>query len=156
MVSNIRQGLIYTFYLILFISGSMLLCTCGKTDKEQLMETVDSFSNTYFNWQFHRAVAYCTPDSKRWLSYMASQVNQDDIDLLRSQTESAQAEIVHVNILDGDSVAKVEVKVSNFLSMDTIGVKGKIEKEARFVISAKSVGNQWKIWLTSPLRAEKD
>jgi hypothetical protein len=156
MVSSIRRELLYVFYLILFILGSMLLYSCGKTGEEQLVETVDSFSNTYFNWQFHRAVAYCTPDSKRWLSYMASQVDQGDIDILRSQAKSAKAEVVRVNVLDGDSVARVEVKVSNFLSMDTIGAEGKIEEEARFIISAKFVDNQWKVWLTAPLRAERD
>lgn len=149
MSRKIKRGLVYMFSFLLLLS-------CGKTKEEQVEETVEAFSNTYFNWQFHRSIAYCTPDSKRWLNYMASQVKQDDVDLLRAQEESAEVKITHVNILDGDSVAKVEVTVRNYLRMDTIGTKGRIEEENRFIIFAKSVGNQWKVRLTSPLRAERD
>lgn len=132
------------------------MSSCHKTHEEQLTEAIDSFSATYFNWQFHRAVAFSTPESRPWLSYMASQVSQKDIDALRAMPQSAAWEIGHISYADGDSAAQVEVKVNHFLAMDTIGQQGTLTDRATFVVPAVYRQGQWKVNLSAPLRAEKD
>jgi hypothetical protein len=147
------------FFLLssaLLIMGFLSLSSCGSDKEEQLIKTVSSFSDSYFNWQYFRSVEYCTPESKQWLSYMASQVDESDIEALRTQEEGATVEIENVDILPGDSVAKIKVKVYNYLNMDTIGVKGKPVDEATFVILMKRNDGVWKVQLTAPLRAVKD
>lgn len=133
-----------------------MFSSCSKTTEEKAGETVAAFANAYFNWQFRRSLDFCTPDSRRWLSFMASQVGQEDVDFLRARKESARAEVVSVKLMRGDTLAKAEVEAYEFLAMDSLYGRRKIEKEARFIIFAKLVNNQWKVCLTSPLRAERD
>ena len=156
MQSYIKLVRFFLLFPVLLIMGCLSLCSCGNGNEDQLTETVSSFSDSYFNWQYFRSVKYCTPDSKQWLSYMASQVNESDVKALRAQEEGATVEIEDVDMLQGDSVAKVRVIVCNYLNMDTIGVKGRMVDKALFVIPARRNNGVWKVQLTAPLRAVKD
>ncbi|KXB41100.1 hypothetical protein HMPREF1870_01624 [Bacteroidales bacterium KA00344] len=156
MQKNIKLVRFFLSFPVLLIMGCLSLCSCENDNEEQLTETVSSFSDSYFNWQYFRSVKYCTLDSKQWLSYMASQVNEADVEALRAQEEGATVEIEDVDLLPGDSVAKVRIIVYNYLNMDTIGVEGRVVDKAFFVIPAKRNNGVWKVQLTAPLRAVKD
>lgn len=138
------------------VLGAVSVSSCHHFGEGQLEEVADSFSVSYFNWQFARSLAYCTPESRRWLSYMASQVNQTDIDVLKAQEECATCEIGEIVYENNDSVAKVEVEVSNFLNMDTIGKVNVMVEKARFYVPVVYRNEKWKVNLTGILRAEKD
>lgn len=147
-------GWLSVFTVALVVGGSFVTTSCKPTEKEQLVETIDSFSTSYFNWRFFQSVKYCTPESRRWLSYMVSQVSQSDIDTLRSLEEAATCKI---GLIDThDSIAVADVSVSNFLNMDSIGKTGRIVEEATFKVPLVNRNGRWMVSLTSPLRASKD
>jgi hypothetical protein len=114
------------------------------------------FSDTYFNWQYHRSVPYCTPESRQWLSYMASQVNSEDVEALRSAAEGASTEIADMYYNESDTVASIVVTVRNYLEMDSLGKAGQHRNEARFSIPMVLRQGKWKVSLSAPLRALKD
>lgn len=142
-------------------SIALLFCmagisACSPSTESRIEQEVLAFSNTYFNWQFHRSVSHCTPESRKWLSYMASQVNRSDIDMLKAQPKDAVCQVEDIIYADNDSAALVEVTVSHFLQMDTIGRQGRMVDRARFRIPVMLHADGWKVNLTAPLRAEKE
>lgn len=156
MQINIKLVSAFLLSPVLLMMGCLSLSSCGDGNEKQLVETVSLFSDSYFNWQYFRSVDYCTPDSKQWLSYMASQVDEADVEALRMQEERATVEIGNVDMLPGDSVAMVKVEVYNYLNMDTIGTKGNTVDKGSFIIRVKRNDGVWKVQLTAPLRAVKD
>ncbi len=135
----------------LTIVGCVLIGLCACTDhknEEQLRNTASAFAQTYFNWQFNDALTYCTPSSKRWMIYVASQVKQDDVDKLRSAEQGARSEIKKIQYEEGDSVASVVMKVENFLSMDSIGTVGHFVKSATYTLQFVQLNKRWKVKLT--------
>ena len=119
---------------------------CSSDNKDQLKNTVDSFSTTYFNWRFPAALKYCTPQSRQWLVFAASQVNKSDVEALRNKQEGASCKIDDIDVKD-DSTATVKVVVSNFLAMDTIGLAPKAIAEKTFHLQATQRQGTWKIVL---------
>lgn len=125
------------------------LCACtDHKNEEQLRNTASAFAQTYFNWQFNDALTYCTPSSKRWMIYAASQVKQDDVDKLRSAEQGARSEIKKIHYEEGDSVASVVMKVENFLSMDSLDAVGHFVKSATYTLQFVQLNKRWKVKLT--------
>ncbi len=132
-----------------------VVTSCHKGSESQLQETVDSFSEAYFNWQFPRAVAYCTPESRRWLSYAASQVNEDDVDSLRAMDRGAEHAIDKVDY-QNDSVAVARVTVRHFMAMDSLGHAGQLIDETHFALPVVYREEQWRVHLSSLPRAQRE
>ena len=129
------------------------LSSCHRDEESQLKTDIDVFATAYFNWRFFEALPACTPSSRPWLSYMASQVTQADIDVLRAQAEGAAYEIADIQYAEDDRSATVKVTVRNFLPMDSIGSTSKIMPKAQFNIPVVRTGEVWKVELSGVLRS---
>lgn len=147
-----------TRYLITFTCSLLLTAACGSHSdgsEKQLIQTLDSFTVSYYNWQYHRALHFCTPESEPWLKFAASQVTQEDVEQLHKETE-ATYEIRSIEFTD-DSTALANITVFNFLQLDTIGQKphhvGKADFILRMVLPAAE--KKWKVNLTQLPRPEK-
>ena len=133
------------------------LIGCGESrdgSEEQLMEVVDSFSVSYFNYDLQKAQRFSTVDSEKWLQFIATNIQQEDVDILRQQDLPATVEIGEVNYT-GDSSAIVNISVQNFLSMDSIGKAGRMTDHASFRLNALIQNGKWRIRMEGPLRSEK-
>lgn len=143
----------YSFLFIVL----MMLVACGESkdgSEDQLMEVVDSFSVSYFNYDLMKAQRFSTVDSEKWLQFIASNIQQEDVDILRKQELPATVEIGEVNYT-GDSSAIVNISVHNFLSIDSIGKAGRMTDEATFRLNAQISNGKWRIRMEGPLRSEK-
>ncbi|MBO4315724.1 MAG: hypothetical protein J5867_07175 [Prevotella sp.] len=146
---------------VLFVAllGMLVFAACESHvgSSSQLKREVDSFAVYYFNWQYHKAVRFVSPESEKWVRYVASQVHQVDIDLLRQKEQPATCEILSIDYADNDSSAVAHVAINNFLRMDTIG------RAASFVASADYdiplvydvENNRWKVLLQGALREKR-
>ena len=118
--------------------------SCGHINQSDSAEAcVDSFSQHYFNWQFQCSMPFVTPTSQKWLRYVASQVQQDDVEQLRNMPQGATYKIINVDTEDGDSVAVSHVLVRDFLCMDTIGKKSHVVDETTYEIKLHFQGGKW-------------
>ena len=142
---------------IAIMSLSMMLTACNNHpgSESQLRETVDSFATAYYNWRFDKAMPYCSADSHRWLRYAASQVHQEDVDLLRSMDASATVEQGDITWHDADSTADVELTVKGYAGMDTIGTTAHVVDEGRFTLHLKYSDEEWKVRMANLPRSEK-
>ena len=142
---------ILVFFAVLLIAG----CNSNHyKDKKQLEADADSFATYYFNWQFQKAIPYCTPSSRKWLCYAASNVHSADINILRTKTDGASSHIHKIQFIN-DSTADVLCTVKDYVCMDTIGKAGRIIPQSLFRLSLVLHHNQWKIRMEDLPRSEK-
>lgn len=141
--------------LLLLVMATLIGCGESKDgSEEQLMEVVDSFSVSYFNYDLQKAQRFSTVDSEKWLQFIATNIQQEDVDILRQQELPATVEIGEINYT-GDSSAIVNISVQNFLRMDSIGQAGRMTDQASFRLNALIQNGKWRIRMEGPLRSEK-
>ena len=134
-------------YCLIFAGMTLLGCQSHEGSESQLREDVDSFATYYYNWHFQKAAPYCTPESEIWMKYAASNVHQADIDLLHAKSQDAQVEIGDVDFMDDEVSATVNLTVTNFLQMDTIGQEAHAIKKATFQLPMALHNGKWKVAL---------
>lgn len=158
----LRKGNGCRSLLHLFILGGTLaslqaLCGCQPHEgsERQLKEDVDSFAIYYYNWHFEKAAKYCTSSSQIWMRYAASNVHPADIELLKIKQEDATTEIKDIDFGNDEISANVEVEVTNFLQMDTIGREGHTIPKGTYKIPMVMEEGKWKVRLKSlPVRLD--
>ena len=149
-LQSTHQRWLTTILAVAALSLTSTSCLTNKEEREvPIEERVDSFATAYFNWRFHKAIKYVTPESEKWIRYAASQVHKADLELINSQEEGASIEIEDIEHTD-DSTANVRIKVSNYMRMDTIGKAGRMIDTAHFTLLARYQQSQrlWMIMLT--------
>ncbi len=139
------------FFPLLFIACS----SRHHGDESQLKDTVDSFATAYFNWHYKESLPFCTRESEPWLRYAASNVHQEDVDILRTKEEGASHEITEITYSNNGSTAHARIIVKNFLQMDTIGTAGHIVRAAQIEIPLILHNGKWLVRMEGPLRNEK-
>ncbi len=124
--------------LVLFALGLLLCIGCEQTEKDldaKVLEHVAAFAEAYFNYDFEKARKMVTPDSEKWLKFAASNVTQEDVDLLNAQEGVATVVAEDYERLN-DSALVVTLTVRDFLTKDSLGATGRIEAEGEFRIIA--------------------
>lgn len=139
---------------LIFFSFGCSSCQNHTGNDKQLKEFAGVFANNYFNWHFSRALSYCTPESEPWLSYMASNVSQADIESLRNMPQDANIEIGDILYDENDSTAKVAIRVNNFLQMDSIDTPAHLVKQADFEIVMIQRDGKWLVKMEGLLQSE--
>lgn len=147
-------SIFFSVVLCILLLG-MPLSSCTAKG-EQLETSVDSFAQHYFRWQFQKAVRNCDSESYRWVSYVASQVTQADVDSLRELNGDINCSLGGTHLLN-DSMAIVEVEVSHFLRMDSLGRTTLVEQKMTYGIPATLKNGFWRVSLREvPKPKEED
>lgn len=126
---------------------SFMGCQPHEGSEDQLKADVDSFATLYFNWHFPKAIKYCTPESEKWLRYAASNVHEADVEALREKPDDAAIEIQGINFGDDEVTATVNISVTHFLQMDTIGKVAHLIDQASFQVPMEIHEGKWKVKL---------
>lgn len=132
-------------------------CTPQKVDgtSEQLTETVDSFAYHYFNYHLKQASRFCTEESQKWLEFLASNIEQGDVDLLREQENEAEITHDEIQLQESDTTKTIHLTVRNHLVKDSIGKVGRMVKKSDYTVQTVKLGGKWFIRMEGPLRSEK-
>ena len=142
---------------ILQLIAALLLVTCSpgrsNTD-EQAQETAAEFAEAYFNYDFQTAGNYTTPESRKWLSYAASNVTQAIVDLYNAQEVRATADIADFYWAN-DTTAIVNIIVNHYITNDSIGASPRIAEEGSFSLTIVRRDDKMLVRMGGPLRNEK-
>ena len=107
-------------------------CIDNEADPNaKIKECAIDFAEAYFNYDFKKAQRWVTPESVKWLQFAASNVSQEDIDLINEQEDEATVEVAEFEYVN-DSVSVVTVEVQSFLQKDSIGKAGSMTDQATF------------------------
>lgn len=153
-MKNISKTIaIFVAVMSLHISYS---CSDGihTEEIEKATNVVDSFVGHYFNLDLKASLSYCTPESNLWLSFLASNINQEDIDVINEQEEPAKTEIENVELIS-DTSATATCIVKNFLKLDTLGKPGRIVDEEKYMINLVKRNGKWLVKMEGLPQNEK-
>lgn len=141
----------------MFAFGLLLCTSCDQAEKNpdaKILEYVSAFADAYFNYDFEKARKMVTPDSEKWLRFAASNVTQEDVDLLNAQETVSTVEAQGYEQTN-DSTLTVTLTVRNFLTKDSLGSVGRIEEEGVFRMAAVRQGNRYLVRMESLPRSER-
>lgn len=129
---------------------------CGGDKQPDAVEVADSFARAYFNYDFNKAFSYATPESRRWLSFAASNVYKADVDTLRQMAYGAEVETGDADYADDDSTATVWVNVTGAMVRDTIGAAGHVDNGTRrYALALVNRRGRWLVKMEDLPRSEK-
>lgn len=141
-----KQTILISFALV---AALCLASACSLKDDAAVESCAKSFGQNYFNLRLQQASGLCTDRSYKWIEFYASNISQDDVDVLNTQTDSALCDIDDIDI-DGDS-ARVKMTVRNFLLCDSIGRPGRMCKQGMCRLTLRKEGETWKVDLNGPV-----
>lgn len=143
-------------YLPVAVAALLTLTACGKQGEtqEEIEACVGDFAEKYCNYELHEALKLCTPESRKWIAYTASNITDDDLAILRAQDEGAVADVTDIEQSDSDSSAMATVVVSNFMFADSIGKPGRMVDEGTFLLPVVRRNGRWLVNLQSVVKPQ--
>ncbi|MBR1687690.1 MAG: hypothetical protein IJ710_04045 [Prevotella sp.] len=113
-----------------------------------------NFSEAYFNYHLQRAQKYVTEESEHWISFVASNINEEDLALLNQQAEGATVECIQT-LLTSDTTAVSTIQVNHFLQLGAVGTEGQWIESAQFDLQLVQRNSRWKVKMEGPLQSGK-
>ena len=142
---------------ILLTAAVGLLNACGHVGADAdvaVKEQARQFAEAYFNYDFDKARRFVVPESEKWLRFAASNVTQEDVDLVNAAQKAASAEVTmcdHQN----DSTVCVMVSVRHVVLKDTIGRPAYTADEAEFALTLVRRGADYQVRMEGLPRNER-
>ena len=138
--------------LIWALALSLTACSMLRDDDQATAVAVE-WGEAFFNCDYHAAEALCTPESRRWLQFAASNTTQHDLDMLRQQ--AAQVEATEFFPEASDTLRVVELVVRNSVSPTIHGGEPAQVEEALFHVTVVKRNGSWQVRMASLPRSEK-
>ena len=139
--------------LIWALALSLTACSMLRKDDDQATAVAVEWGEAFFNCDYHAAEALCTPESRRWLQFAASNTTQHDLDMLRQQ--AAQVEATEFFPEASDTLRVVELVVRNSVSPTIHGDESAQVEEALFHVTVVKRNGSWLVRMASLPRSEK-
>lgn len=144
----------YHIFILCLLSLTATL-SCGKlrTDGNDETETISAiagkFAYGYFNYRFNDVAKLCTADMKKTISYVATNITEEDITALRNKETAATCETDGVVIVN-DSCAEAACTVTGYYTKDAIGEAGQVKDRSEYTITLTKDNGKWMIKRVAP------
>lgn len=143
------------FYLILVLP---FFCSCsdysGAKDNDEIISVIDSFACYYFNLDIPSSVKFCTEESGKWLRFYASNIRQEDLDIMAKQNEKASFDIEDVVFLN-DTSSMVVCNIFNYPDIESLEAPPVIIEHGVCRIPLVKRDSRWKVKMEGLLRSER-
>ena len=133
-MKNVNQ-----LFLLLFI---IVVASCSQTPQKQAEKAAVNFSKAMYSLDFDEAKKYCTPDAFKILSFIASNVKEEDIKMMKDAGD-VEVTVIESLVNPGDSTATVNLKISNYIQLNMMSGKSFIEKEKEEKVDLVKVDDKW-------------
>lgn len=110
-------------YVVFILFSLALLTACGNNsskDQKEVEQCATQFAEAFYNYDFNSAGELVTLEAARLLTFIGSNITQEDIDVLNSQKEGPAIEITDYHQTN-DTLWRIRLTVSNYMEMDSIG-----------------------------------
>ena len=140
------------FYLLLTIP--FLFSGCDTNGSGRIGSTAERWAVAYFNCNFKAAQELTVAEDCKWLQYAASNMTEGDVELLNAQEEAAEVSVT--DIYEGnDSMASARIRVSHWLSMDSVGQPSSMMEDGVFSIDMVKRDGRWLVRMAGLPQSEK-
>lgn len=144
--------------MLIMMCLSIFSLSCERQEKrpsqDNAITAVEHFCAAYFNLQFEDALNYCTPESQKWISFAASNISEEDLEVLRNRDGGTSIEVTEIDARDTDSIGHATVKAGNYLSIEKIDDKAYIADEGIFHFDLVKRDGKWKVRMAGLPRNE--
>lgn len=145
---NIRN----TCRLASCLLAALFAAGCVSEDEEKAVAEAKGFAEDFFNLRFDEAYAHCTPDSRKWIAFRASNITEKDLEAVRAAEEDAYVGSAHCERMD-DSTALVRCVVCEGLAPDSLEQReGRIRPRATYLVPLQKTGEGWRVRMEGPLQ----
>ena len=128
-------------------------CDMIQNDDNEATSTAVQWGEAFFNCDYHAAEALCTPESRRWLLFAASNTTQQDLDLLKQH--AAQVEATDFFPEANDTLRVVELVVCNSVKPTVAGEEPSQIDKAVFHTTVVKRNGSWLVRMASLPQSEK-
>ena len=139
--------------LVLALSLLLAACDMMQNDDNEATSTAVQWGEAFFNCDYHAAEALCTPESRRWLLFAASNTTQQDLDLLKQH--AAQVEATDFFPEANDTLRVVELVVCNSVKPTVAGEEPSQIDKAVFHTTVVKRNGSWLVRMASLPQSEK-
>ena len=139
--------------LVLALSLLLTACDMIQNDDDEATSTAIQWGEAFFNCDYHAAEALCTPESRRWLQFAASNTTQQDLDLLKQH--AAEVEATDFFPEANDTLRVVELAVRNSVKPTIAGEQPSQIEKAMFRTTVVKRNGSWLVRMASLPRSEK-
>lgn len=150
-----KRILSYSIALSAILLAVSLLSCHQEDEDERTRQCAESFTNAYFNFKYTTACQYVTPESRKWVSFIASNLSQKDLDVINSQEDTSSCDVSEIEMIN-DTLATASISVSNCYVTQAMD-SGSVAKEVNIQLELHKRDNKWLVHLTSlPQATHKD
>ena len=141
---------IKTFFMkrfAFFMTAVAVLTACAdslSSQQEKAGRAATAFAEAYFNYDLQKAIEWTTPESAKWMSFVASNMTQEDVSILNSRTEGTQVTLTACEVLN-DTTCETMLAVDNFLAADSIERPGELRDGGVFRLKVVLRDGNWKV-----------
>ena len=136
--------------ILLFVITINLTSSCQRiSNSNDITIVADSFATNFYNWRLEKALKYCTAESKTQISFLASNISEEDIELINQRNEDASIEITNTGMLEEGIKARISMKIYNSFKMKDINSDVQLNKERDVTINLIKTNEGWKVDLTT-------
>ena len=141
----------FLFCTAIVLSG----CNFTNDHDQEAIEAAVCWAEAYFNYDFHKAEEYATPESGRWLKFAASNTTEHDLQLVLQNENGATVEVEDFFPEANDTLRVVSLKVSNFVSSTLPAESAQLVDEGVFNITTVLRDGKWKVRMEGLPQSEK-
>jgi hypothetical protein len=117
--------------LYLFVIAILTACVdINSHGSKQADEAAVRWAEAYFNYDFNQAQRLTTSDSHKWLRFVATNLTEQDLEVIRQQDEPAHVKLIACDI-ESDSTWTAVVEVNNYVFPDSIGQPAELVEDSR-------------------------
>jgi hypothetical protein len=139
--------------LIFALMLSLTACNMIQRDSNKATDVAVQWGEAFFNCDYHAAETLCTPESRRWLQFAASNTTQHDLDLLKQH--AAEVESTDYFPEANDTLRIVELVVHNSIIPSIEAEKSSQEGQALFHVTVVKRNGSWLVRMAGLPRSEK-
>ena len=135
--------------LIMTVSAALTACSNSMASLQEKAErTATEFAEAYFNYDLTKASTLVTPESVKWISFVASNISEEDIEVLNTRSEGATVTLDDCEMIN-DTTCEAVITVDNFMAIDTIGRPGVFRHDGTFRLTVVLRDGRWLIKMAS-------
>ena len=139
------------------------LCVIGsacssieEVEKEDILNTTKLFSENYFNYNFNEASQHTTSESKLFLKWRASNVNEQEISAYNISKNVATLDMNRLSYEKvNDTTAIVHCVMLNSIQRDNLDSAPYISKQTNYALQLTKRNKKWLIKMEGPLQSAK-
>lgn len=126
-------------------------------DREAATICAQEFTDHFYNYEFDEAYECCTPESRQWLMWHASQLNEEDLAVLNAHPERATTDIMQVEQSDKtpDSMLIATCRINHVWLADSLERPPYFCKQVHCTLALVKREGEWLVKMEGPLRNEK-